>query len=48
MEIEGDDEVELASGQAVVIPAGVRHRVTWTAQPTIWVAVHFCPAEVIG
>ena len=34
-------EVELGPGQALTIAARVRHRVLWTARPTIWVAVHF-------
>lgn len=37
----GGREVELGPGQALTIAARVRHRVLWTARPTIWVAVHF-------
>lgn len=44
LQFEGHDEVDLGPGQAMVIPARARHRVIWTAQPTIWVAVHFPPA----
>ncbi len=35
------DEVGLRAGQGLTIAAGVRHRVEWTASPTVWVAVHF-------
>lgn len=38
------DEVELRVGESLLIPARVRHQVVWTAQPTVWVAVHF-PAK---
>ena len=40
--LEGTGEVELGRGDNVLIPAGVRHRVTWTApgEPTVWLAVH--------
>lgn len=40
--LEGDGERTLAPGDHVLIPAHVRHRVTWTqADPaTIWLAVH--------
>lgn len=39
---EGEDELRLAPGDHLLIPSGVRHRVTWTdsAQPTVWLAVH--------
>jgi cupin 2 domain-containing protein len=35
--------VELVPGDWVLIPAGCRHRVAWTAEeePTVWVAVHY-------
>lgn len=41
--LEGEDgEKVLTPGDAVLIPAHVRHRVTWTsaAPPTVWLAVH--------
>lgn len=40
--LEGSDEVTLSPGDHLLIPAGVRHRVTWTppGQPTVWLAVH--------
>jgi cupin 2 domain-containing protein len=37
----GGRDVHLGPGQALTIPAHVRHRVVWTAAPTVWVAVHF-------
>jgi cupin 2 domain-containing protein len=41
--IEGEAERTLAPGDYVVLPAGKRHRVTWTdaSRPTVWLAVHF-------
>lgn len=33
-------ECSLAAGEHLLIPAGVPHRVTFTADPTIWLAVH--------
>ena len=43
--LEGTGEVELGRGDHVLIPAGVRHRVTWTTPsgPTVWLAVHVAP-----
>jgi cupin 2 domain-containing protein len=40
--LDGRGEVALRPGDHLVIPAGVRHRVTWTApdEPTVWLAVH--------
>ncbi|MCE7797940.1 cupin domain-containing protein [Sphingobium sufflavum] len=40
--IEGDGERALTPGDALLIPAHVRHRVTWTQAdpPTVWLAVH--------
>jgi cupin 2 domain-containing protein len=40
---DGDGERALQPGDAVLIPAHCRHRVTWTAvdPPTVWLAVHF-------
>lgn len=40
--IGGEDERELVPGDHLLIPAGVRHRVTWTSrdEPTVWLAVH--------
>jgi cupin 2 domain-containing protein len=40
--LEGASERILAPGDHLLIPAHVRHRVTWTAidRPTVWLAVH--------
>jgi len=39
--------IELQPGDALLIPAHCRHRVTWTdpGQDTIWVALHFKTGE---
>lgn len=36
---------DLAPGDHVLLPAGLRHRVGWTdpAQPTVWLAVFWAP-----
>jgi cupin 2 domain-containing protein len=41
--LESDGEVALAPGDCLLIPVGVRHRVTWTPadRDTVWLAVHF-------
>ncbi|MDR3413805.1 MAG: cupin domain-containing protein [Formivibrio sp.] len=41
---EPDRIVELNAGDFLDIPPHVRHRVEWTdpAQPTVWLAVHYC------
>ena len=43
--LEGDGERPLVPGDHLLIPAHVRHRVTWTAQDvaTVWLAVHLEP-----
>lgn len=40
--IEDEPELPMSSGDYLMIPAGVRHRVAWTDpdQPTVWLAVH--------
>lgn len=40
--VEGEGELVLGPGDHLLIPAHVRHRVTWTdtERPTIWLAVH--------
>ena len=39
-------ETALVPGDALLIPANVKHRVTWTQAepPTVWLAVHFSEA----
>ncbi|HSI65405.1 MAG TPA: cupin domain-containing protein [Candidatus Saccharimonadia bacterium] len=37
---EPDERIELKAGDHVVIPRHVKHRVAWTSEETIWVAVH--------
>ena len=41
--LDGAGECELAPGDHLLIPAGCRHRVTWTSpdEATIWLAIHF-------
>jgi cupin 2 domain-containing protein len=44
VQFEGEAEpVELGPGEALLIPARVRHRVAWTAEgePTVWLAVSY-------
>jgi cupin 2 domain-containing protein len=45
LEIEGQPELELGSGDWVDIPAHVRHRVAWTTpdERTVWLAVFYEP-----
>lgn len=40
-----DEQLEMAPGECILIPAHTRHRVAWTdpGQPTIWLAVHYGP-----
>ncbi len=40
--IDGVGECSLAPGDALLIPANIRHAVTWTQAepPTVWLAVH--------
>ena len=42
LRFEGEKELTLGPGDHLLIPAGVRHHVTWTAPdvPTVWLAVH--------
>lgn len=44
LQIEGEEAIrELGCGDAILLPAHVRHRVAWTdpTSPTIWLALHF-------
>ena len=38
-----DRTIELRPGQAIDIPAHVKHRVDWTTpdEPTVWLAIHY-------
>lgn len=38
--MEGSAEQELDAGTCLLIPAGTAHWVTYTADPTIWLAIH--------
>ena len=38
--LNDSDEHSLAAGDHLLIPAGTPHLVTYTADPTIWLAVH--------
>ena len=48
--LDGRGEVALAPGDYLLIPAGLRHRVTWTApdRPTVWLAIHFAPEAPVS
>lgn len=43
LEFEGGEQLSLAAGDWVEIPAHLRHRVSWTApdRDTIWLAIFF-------
>jgi cupin 2 domain-containing protein len=43
LEFEDGQRVPLTPGDALLIPAGKRHRVQWTSttEPTVWLAVFF-------
>lgn len=47
LEIEGQGELDLRDGDFVLLPAYVKHRVTWTtpSEDTIWLAVFFVSEE---
>jgi cupin 2 domain-containing protein len=48
--IEGQGERPLAPGDALLLPAHCRHRVTWTDpdRPTVWLALHLAAAPGAG
>lgn len=48
LEYLGGRQVALTTGQWLVIESGVAHRVLWTDEPTVWLAVHFPPAPHAG
>ena len=43
LQVEGEAEQILGSGDFIFLPSRKRHRVTFTAaeEPTVWLAVHF-------
>ncbi len=41
LRLGGSGEQSLAAGDYLLIPAGVSHWVTYTEDPTVWLAVHF-------
>ena len=44
LEIRGEpDLVELGPGDWIWLPAHLEHRVAWTEDPTVWLAVHVTP-----
>ena len=48
IEIEGQaGEIAMRPGDTLLLPAGCRHRVSWTdpAVPTVWIAVFFNPMD---
>lgn len=40
LRMEGSTEQELDAGSCLLIPANTPHWVTYTADPTIWLAIH--------
>ncbi|WP_413989144.1 DUF429 domain-containing protein [Labrys okinawensis] len=40
LKLDGSPECSLVAGEHLLIPAGVPHLVTYTSDPTIWLAVH--------
>ena len=45
LEVVGQGELDLRAHDYMLLPAGVKHRVTWTTpdEDTIWLAVFFRP-----
>jgi cupin 2 domain-containing protein len=43
LEIENDCLLHLCAGDCLMLPAGLRHRVTYTSKvtPCVWLAIHF-------
>jgi len=43
LRIEGQDIITMQQGDFILLPAGLKHRVEWTAPDTetIWLALHF-------
>jgi cupin 2 domain-containing protein len=40
LDLDGVGLRRLGTGEALLIPAGMAHRVTYTADPTVWLAIH--------
>jgi cupin 2 domain-containing protein len=40
LQVDGVGERLLVAGEHLLIPPGVQHFVTYTADPTVWLAVH--------
>ncbi|WP_404481869.1 cupin domain-containing protein [Novosphingobium sp. BL-52-GroH] len=40
LDLDGAGLRRLEAGDHILIPAGLSHRVTYTAEPTIWLAIH--------
>lgn len=38
--LDGSGEYAMKAGDCILIPAGTSHWVTYTADPTIWLAIH--------
>jgi cupin 2 domain-containing protein len=50
LRIDGEADLRtLAPGDWLLLPAGLRHRVEWTAanEPTVWLALHADPAPQV-
>ncbi|TCU57364.1 cupin 2 domain-containing protein [Novosphingobium sp. PhB57] len=45
LDLDGTGRCRLGMGEALLIPAGTAHRVTYTADPTIWLAIHLGETE---
>lgn len=47
LEFEGGEIIHLTAGDYIMIPAGLRHRVSYTSftPPCIWLALHISPGD---
>ena len=45
LELQGLGLRRLGPGEGLLIPSGLAHRVTYTADPTIWLAIHLGAPE---
>lgn len=48
LEVAGRGTVDLVAGQYLLLPARCRHRVVWTEQFTVWLAVHLPPTDPVS